>query len=125
MKTSKVIGLLCTAISGLNDTLTLVNAFPIEDGKIMHPDNERTMRDDFTHVHSMLSPCSELTRTLWDELPESLRDEESNKLVTKLYPHLFEDNYVEMQQQVRDAHTAIYAIWQEMRDALDAAELYE
>ena len=119
MKVSKVIGLLCTAVSGLNDTLGLCVGMESVEGKIVH-----NVEDDYSHVHSLLSPCSEVVRELWNELPESLRDEDTDKLVWKLYPHLYEDNYSEMQEKVRLVHGKIYTMWQTMRDAKDAADIY-
>ena len=122
MKTSKVIGLLCTAISGLNDALLLVNGSIVDDGKINN--NEALSSNDYSHVHSILSPGSEMVRELWNELPESLRDEESSKLVFKLYPHLYQDDYAEMTAVVREVHGLIYAMWQTMSDRQESVAVY-
>jgi hypothetical protein len=92
----------------------------VVDEKIVHGEGA----SEYTHVHAILSPSAELVRELYDELPEELLDKETHKLVRKLYPHLYKDDYSAMIKPVGEVHTLIYKLYQEMTDAQNAAKIY-
>ena len=139
MKTSKIIDMLTTAISGLNDTLILVNGIiDREDfndkieGERVHASGDGngdkifygSGNSSYVHSHSILSPCADVVRKLWDELPEAITVEHAD-LMGKLYPHMYQDDYSKMTDPVREAHRLIYDVWQKMSDAQSAAAIYD
>ena len=125
MKTSIVINLLCTSISGSLDGLNLLEGLSsrIDDGKILHDEIEDSLYSrSYTHVNSIIGSNSELVRELWKELPESVQTEEGTKLTHNFYPHLFKDenkvyDFAAMIESARELHRIIYAIWQDLDDA--------
>ena len=115
MKTSKIINMLTAAITGLNEANDLATHVELVDGKIMHTEGEM-----WSAAHTLQSQPAELVRELWDELPESLRTDEGEELIAKLYPHKYElDGYKSMTPIIRDLHTLIYDLWQQMSEAKD------
>jgi hypothetical protein len=127
MKTSKVIDILCDAISGCHEDISLIN------GSVITIDNDREVinhtlpegTEDYTHVSSVIGTSAGIVRDLWDELPTDLQNEKTTEMVRKLYPHLWKDNWVELADLIRDLHSEIYKIWQTMSDVKEKMRVYE
>lgn len=117
MKTSKLIKLLTDAINAVNEANELVvlgNYVTTENGDIDHVGENSC----WTSKHSLQSAPCQVFRELWDELPESLRSEEGEALVSALYPHKYEaDNYAAMRSICHQLHSIVFNLWQEMHDA--------
>jgi hypothetical protein len=125
MKTSKLIDLLCTAISGCHEDIGLINGFVHDEGKIFHTNPEvATSCSAYTNVTSLIGCASEMVRELYPMLPESLQTESLTEKVGELYPHLMKKDWDAAYQLIVDTHAEIYAIWQAMHDAQSAVEVY-
>jgi hypothetical protein len=125
MKTSKVINLLTTAISGCYEAIQLINGFEHDDGKVIHTHPDASPITGYTNATMIMSAPSEFVRDLYREVPESLKTESLDEKVKILYPHLMEKDWKASEKLVTDLHAEIYKLWEDMINARDAYNLYD
>jgi hypothetical protein len=126
MKTSKVINLLTTAISGCYEAVRLINGFEHDDdGKIIHTHPDASPNTGYTNATMIMSAPSEFVRDLYHEVPASLKTESLDDKVKILYPHLMEKDWKASEKLITDLHAEIYKLWEDMITARDAYNLYD
>jgi hypothetical protein len=96
MKTSKLISILTTATTVLLNNMNVLRTvnINIEDGDSDETFESVTGQND----HLFISYPAGQVREMYDSLDDHLKTDEASEAIRKLFPHMYEDDLMEMRQ---------------------------